>query len=144
MQKPLSPRPQIGRPARVGIVAEQNGAQRAPAKVVDFSANQRSVLDRQFQFIAEGLSRIDDLEKTLGEVRALVLQLADGLHVSRGHWRESVDVLSRTVEASASMVEDLAKESAEMRGELDIMRGEIDCMGRAENPARLLEMGDDD
>lgn len=97
---------------------------RAPA-IADHSPNQQRILDGQFQFLADRLAELDTLRK--GLVTAL-----DSIRELRGENARAF-----------SMIEDLAKDTAELRGELAIMRGEIDSMGRAENPARLLEMGDD-
>lgn len=106
-----------GQPS-VGYKADDNGMVRGPSfggttdAVVDLSPNQTGILAKQYTLIAEKLAGVEEAQR--------VAKLAEGIAYAQGL---RVNELQDRMERLERMVEDLAKENAELRGQVDILAG---------------------
>lgn len=53
-----------------GTVAPGASVETGPLKIVDLSANQRGLLDKQFQLIAERLGKLEELEARVAKLES--------------------------------------------------------------------------
>lgn len=94
----------------IGCVTPGSTVETGP--VVDLSTNQQRIRDIQFQYFAEKLAGVEEAQR--------VAKLAEGIAYAQGL---RVNELQDRMERLEGMVEDLAKENAELRGQVDILAG---------------------
>lgn len=134
----------------VGVIAQENGMVRTPAlqeasgveieadgkltfqpegsMVIDLGPNQSGILSKQYALIADRLGELDTLRKglvsALDRIKTLEA-LATGQNDRIAALEDAEEGSHKQIQRLFNMVEDLAKENAELRGSVDILTGEL-------------------